>query len=193
MVDGTLLRQNIGLVIEIRSATANADKTAILWDALTGKKLFSLIGHTDVIGQVAFSPDGTCLATTSRDDTVRLWDARSGKQLLTLFSPAGNVIGIAFSPDGKTIATAGGDKTAKLWDALTGKELLTLHTPDGLTSVAFSPDGSQLAVASRDGTARIYLLKIEDLMALAKWRVTRSLTTEECQQYLHVETCPSEH
>jgi WD40 repeat protein len=99
---------------------------------------------------------------------------------------------VAFSPDGKTIATASLDNTAKLWDALTGKELLTLHAPDGLTSVAFSPAGSQIAVASRDGTARIYLLKIEDLVALAKQRVTRSLTTEECQQYLHVEQCPNE-
>jgi hypothetical protein len=58
--------------------------------------------------------------------------------------------------------------------------------------VAISPDNSQLAVASRDGTARIYLIKVEDLVALAKTRVTRSLTSEECQQYLHVETCPTE-
>jgi WD40 repeat protein len=68
--------------------------------------------------------------------------------------------------------------------------LLTLHAPDALTGVAFSPDGSQLAVASRDGTARIYLLRLEDLVALAKQRVTRSLTNEECQQYLHMDTCP---
>lgn len=102
------------------------------------------------------------------------------------------MVSVAFSADGKTIATASIDKTAKLWDAGTGKELLTLYAPDGLTSVAFSPDGSQLAVASRDGTDRIYLLKIEDLIALAKQRVTRSLTTEECQQYLHVAQCPIE-
>jgi len=70
--------------------------------------------------------------------------------------------------------------------------LLTLHAPDSLTSVSFSPDSSQLAVASRDGTARIYLLKIEDLVTLAKQRVTRSLTIEECQQYLHVAACPVE-
>jgi len=77
------------------------------------------------------------------------------------------------------------------WDANTGKELLTLNTPDELTSAAFSPDGSQLAVAGYDGTNRIYLLRIEDLVVLAKQRVTRALTTEECQQYLHVATCPA--
>ena len=173
-------------------ATASADKTAILWDALTGKKLFSLTDHKDYIGQVVFSPSGTRLATASRDGSAKVWDAVSGKVLFTLLGHDGTVFSVAFSPDGKTVATASADKTAKLWDVLTGKELLTLHAPDGLTSVAFSPDGSQLAVASRDGTDRIYLLRTEDVVALAKKRVTRSLTSEECRQYLHVAQCPSE-
>jgi len=38
---------------------------------------------------------------------------------------------------------------------------------------------------------RVYVLPIEDLMALAKSRVTRSLTPQECQKYLHVEQCPA--
>ena len=173
-------------------ATAGASRTAILWDALTGKKLFSLTDHKDYIGQVVFSPDGTRLATASRDGSAKVWDAVSGTALVTLLGHDGTVFSVAFSPDGKTVATASADKTAKLWDVLTGKELLTLHAPDGLTGVEFSPDGSQLAVASRDGTDRIYLLKIEDLIALAKQRVTRSLTTEECQQYLHMDTCHAE-
>jgi WD40 repeat protein len=126
------------------------------------------------------------------EGNAKLWDAKTGKELLTLSGHTGQVLSLAFSPDGKTVATASGDKTAKLWGSLTGKELLTLYAPDGLTSVAFTPDGSQLAVASRDGTARIYLVKIEELVALAKQRVTRSLTTEECQQYRHVTTCPVE-
>jgi WD40 repeat protein len=111
---------------------------------------------------------------------------------LALSGHNGEVYAIAFSADGKTIATASTDKTAKLWAADTGKELLTVNTPDELTGVAISPDGSHLAVAGYDGTNRIYLLKIEDLVALAKQRVTRSLTIEECQQYLHVEQCPTE-
>ena len=175
-----------------RIATSSFDGTAMVWDATTGKRLFTLTGHTDTVRQVVFNPDGTRLATAGLEGNAKLWDAQTGKELLTLSSHTGQVLSVAFSPDGKTVATASGDRTAKVWDAGTGEELLTLHAPDGLTSVAFSPDGSQLAVASRDGTARIYLLKIEDLVALAKQRVTRSLTTEECQQYLHLATCPDE-
>ncbi|HLE50435.1 MAG TPA: helix-turn-helix domain-containing protein [Anaerolineales bacterium] len=175
-----------------RIATSGFDGTAIVWDAVTGKRLFPLIGHPDTVRQIVFSPNGARLATASFDGSAKLWDAASGKELLTFSGHSGSVFGVAFSPDGKTIATASGDKTAKLWDAQTGQELLTLHAPDGLTSVAFSPDGSQLATASRDGTNRIYLLKLEDLVTLAKQRVTRALTTEECQQYLHIKTCPDE-
>jgi WD40 repeat protein len=175
-----------------RIATSSFDGTAMVWNAKTGERLFTLTGHTDTVRQVVFNPDGTRLVTAGLEGNAKIWDAQTGKELLTLSSHTGQVLSVAFSPDGKTVATASGDKTAKLWNPLTGTELLTIHAPDGLTSVAFSPDGSQLAVASRDGTNRIYLLRIEDLVALAKQRVTRSLTTEECQQYLHVPTCPDE-
>ncbi len=175
-----------------RIATSSFDGTAMVWDSKTGKRLFTLTGHTDTVRQVVFNSNGTRLATAGLEGNAKVWDAQTGKNLLNLSTHTGQVLSVAFSLDGKTIATASGDRTAKLWDSLTGKELLTLHAPDGLTSVAFSPDGSQLAAASRDGTNRIYLLKIEDLVALAKQRVTRSLTTEECQQYLHVPNCPTE-
>ena len=171
-----------------RIATSSFDTTARVWDAATGKELLNLAGHTGTVRQVVFSPDGTSLATASFDGTVKVWDAVSGRELFALPGPITDVFRVVFSPDGKSIATAGSD--AKLWDAVMGKELLSLHAPDALTGVAFSPDGSQLAVASRDGTARIYVLRLEDLIVLARQRVTRSLTTEECQQYLHVDTCP---
>jgi len=79
----------------------------------------------------------------------------------------------------------------KVWDATTGTVLHTLpgHAA-GIYGVAFSPDGTRIATASSDGTARIYLLRVEELIALAKARVTRALTIEECQQYLHLAQCP---
>ena len=99
---------------------------------------------------------------------------------------------IAFSPDGTQLATASRDGTAKLWDASSGQELLTLYGRGvGICCVAFSPNGTLLFTGGDHGV-RIYTLQIEDLIALAQSRLTRSLTTEECQKYLHVEQYLSE-
>lgn len=177
-----------------RVATSSFDGFAIIWNAATGQELFRLI--TDIeptIRLVSFSPDGSRLTTSSYDGTVNVWDAVSGKELQAISGHVDRVFDIAFSTDGKSIATAGADRTMKLWDAQTGEILLTLHDlPDGVSGIAFSPNGLHLAAGVRDGTARIYLLRIEDLIELAKQRVTRSLTAEECQQYLHTATCPAQ-
>ena len=88
------------------------------------------------------------------------------------------------------MATGSFDTTAKVWDVASSQELLTLTDHDiGVGGLAFSPDGCHLAVGGGNGTVRIYVLPIEELIALARARLTRSLTDEECQHYLHVETC----
>jgi WD40 repeat protein len=56
--------------------------------------------------------------------------------------------------------------------------------------VTFSPDGTKLASTSQCGEVRIWALDIDDLLEIARQNVTRSLTDEECRQYLHLETCP---
>jgi WD40 repeat protein len=55
--------------------------------------------------------------------------------------------------------------------------------------IAFSPDGSRLAAASGDGTVRVYVLPIVELLPLARDRLARDFSEQECRQYLHVETC----
>jgi WD40 repeat protein len=98
---------------------------------------------------------------------------------------------IRFSPDGILITGASDDGLAILWDAASGQQLYALsgHS-DGVTDVEFSPDGKRLYTASVDGTSRVHLLDLDELIALAQERVTRSLTDEECFHYLHVDTCP---
>ena len=98
---------------------------------------------------------------------------------------------MAFSPDGKRLVTVSLDQTAKVWDEQNGKELLTLQGHSApVVAVAFSPDGKHLATASRDETVQIYALDLCELINLARSRVTRTLTAEECQRYLQSGTCP---
>jgi len=78
-----------------------------------------------------------------------------------------------------------------LWDIETGDVLLDLSGQAAtITDLEFSPDGTRLYTAGADGAIRPYILDVDELLELAKSLATRSLTNEECRQYLHVEACP---
>jgi WD40 repeat protein len=55
-------------------ASAGEDTTVRLWDAMSGKQLHKLRGHTGIVTSVAFSPDGQLLVSGSRDRAVKVWD-----------------------------------------------------------------------------------------------------------------------
>jgi WD40 repeat protein len=177
-----------------RVATGNGsgESQIRIWDVATGQLLSQMYGgHTNSIYSLAFNADWTRLASGSRDNTAIIWDATTGQALFKLTSHTNGIRSLVFSTDGLRLATGSDDGTAKIWDVTTGEELQTISgDPQGISGMLFSPDGKRLMANNNDGTIRVYLLETDDLLALAHSRVTRALTEEECQQYLHLEGCP---
>jgi WD40 repeat protein len=189
------LGQDVGLAFSpdgSRLATAGGTEVKI-WNTHTGQVVLALPSVADLlVYSVAFSPDGKHLAVGFRGGAASVWDTATGHKLFELPGHTGSVRHLTYSPDGTRIATASVDGTTKLWDAATGAEQLTLTGHTGqVTGLSFSPDGTRLATTSRDGTVRVDALRMEDLVKIAQSRVTRSLTTAECQKYLHVQECPA--
>jgi WD40 repeat protein len=102
-----------------------------VWDWTTGQRVAALARNTGFVADLAFSADGTRLATASGDGTVRVWDPRSGEQLLLLRGHKGVVSSVAFSPDGSRLASAGADGTVRIW-ALDVDDLVEI-AENGLT------------------------------------------------------------
>ena len=124
----------------------------------------TLTGHSDAVHFVAYSPDGTRLASASSDGTVKIWDVITGQELLTLPGRTRETVPermravVAYSPDGGRLASAGNDMTVRLWDAVSGREVLPPlrgHT-EPVVRLAFSPDGRRLVSGGMDSTVRVW-------------------------------------
>ena len=171
---------------------------AYVYDATTGKLLLKYSGHGEGVRNsgIAFSPDGKWLASSGNDSTIKVWDAETGVDIFTLIGHTGPTFGVMFSADGSSLITSSVDGTVKVWvlpsPGESIAEPLTLYGNIGAVyRVAFSPDGTRVVSVGRDHVVRIYALNMEELIAIARSRLTRDLTQNECQKYLHTEMCPS--
>jgi WD40 repeat protein len=118
-----------------------------------------LIGHTESVESVSFSPDGMILASGSWDKTIKLWNTSDGTELYSLSEHIESVNSVVFSPDGTILASGSFDNTTKLWNVAkkTEVEVVTLSDHnDPVASVAFSVDGAILASGSWDNKIKIW-------------------------------------
>jgi formylglycine-generating enzyme required for sulfatase activity/WD40 repeat protein len=104
--------------------------------------------HRGAVQSLAYSPDGSMLATGSYDGSVRLWDAAAGKLTRILVGHNDWVQVVAWSPDGKLLAS--GNLAPRhqvcVWDAHTGTRLRRMSSSS--RSIAWSPDGRELALSA---------------------------------------------
>lgn len=108
--------------------------------------IHTLLGHTNTVTKLRFSPNGERLVSAAHDGWIRIWD-REGN-LVNAFQPGGGeILGIGISPDGTTLATVPFDGPVKLWDLAEAKEIREVGGSGGFdtSDVGFSPDGQFIA------------------------------------------------
>ena len=166
-------------------ASGGVDGELRLWSVARKEEPRTVSGHTGSIFSVAFSPDSRRLVSTSDDATVRVWDLSAGEQPVVIPGHQGPPWKAAFSPDGRLVASAGDDSTVRVWNVARNQEPVVLRGHlDPVRTVRFSHDGTFLVTGGDDFTVRIWdcqecRLSVDELLTLARSRVTRSLTPEE--------------
>jgi len=134
--------------------TGSEDKTAIIWDALTGNCVQTLQGHAKEVGSVAVFPCGSQVVTGSGDATAKIWEVSTG-QVSATFEGKRFMKSVAVFPGGAQVLT--GSREAMIWDVRTGELVRTLEGHKiSVTSVAVFPDGNHVLTGSYDKLTRVW-------------------------------------
>lgn len=135
-----------------------------LWDLRSGELVSEPERHSDAITAIAYSPDGSQLATASEDGSVRTWQADNGRSI-SIWSGAQSVINaVLYSKDGERIYSAGGDAKLVAWEPASDQTAVVLPPIGGkVNALDLAPDGSRAVTG--DETGRVWTW---DLAARAK-------------------------
>jgi WD40 repeat protein len=116
------------------------------------------MGHKRGINCLAFSADGTLLASAGLDQQVRIWDVKTRRERQQPLPHKGMVFGVAFFHHSQAVVTGGDDGLARIWDLSTSKERFVLrgHTAKQIETVAVSPDDKVVATGSWDAAVKLW-------------------------------------
>ncbi len=139
-------------------------KGLTLLDTTTGKEVWAAKLERNVVGRVAFSPDGASLAVVLGDgeNLLEVWDATTGKRSYSLEMPMTMVnLQPCFAPDGRSLAAVGlNHRFAVVWE-LTTRTLRQAIPVSQPLALAFARDGQRLAVVAADDCPQLFRLGTE--------------------------------
>jgi WD40 repeat protein len=144
--------------------------TVHVWEAGSGRRLLTYNGHRTAVKAVAWSPDGSRVASADGynldESTVQIWETDSGRCLHTYDGHFDDIEALAWSPDGSRVAFAasGYDDdhthygyTVQVWEADSGRCLLTYDGHfSNINALAWSPDGTRIASGAHNGVVVVW-------------------------------------
>ncbi|HLY10840.1 MAG TPA: serine/threonine-protein kinase, partial [Planctomycetota bacterium] len=146
-----------------RLASGSSDHTIRLWDPVRGTLLATFGPHAGKVEAIAFSPDGSLIASVTeagddRPGEVKLWDVSTGTVRSDLKGHEVGVNCVAFSPDGALLATGDRAGTVRLWEVAGGRAKGTIPNAheSSVRGLAFTPDGLSLVTGSWDHEAKLW-------------------------------------
>jgi len=129
----------------------------LLIDAQSGTARTSLAKGDGSVHAVAFSPDGSLVASGNASGQIGLWELVNPVRLRVLEGHTWPVYGLAFTPDGRRLISASADKTARVWDVGSGRELHVYQWhKTWMTSLAIAPDGLTVATGGDDKMVSVW-------------------------------------
>jgi WD40 repeat protein len=178
--DGTLLAASFATEI-------------VVYDVATWKEVVRQPLEGAWLRVVVFTPDGRNLVGISDEAAnVVIVDTETWEQSAVLTGHRGNLKDVDVSPDGHLIASSDSTGLVRIWNLSTGEALQGIPLQEQVSKVEFVNE-RHLLVTEMDGPdAYVMTADVDELLEIARSRVTRDLTDEECQTYLHVDACPSD-
>jgi WD40 repeat protein len=137
-------------------AVAGSDGLIRIWDHDLAGEAHTFRGDPQMVGAVAFSPDGLLVASAGGSGRVSLWNGSGGLESRALTAPA-SLQAVAYGPDGKRLAAAGSDGRVLVWDlsdASAPPSVYEAHR-ERVLCVAILPDGHTLATGGNDRTVQL--------------------------------------
>ena len=107
----------------------------MIFDAISGKMLYQMMGHSKTTTAIAWDPTGQYIASAGDDSTVRLWDASSGRQVAVLDGHEGPVNDVDWSPDGTRVVSSSNDARIVVWQVAAKEKLYEIWVDSWTRSV----------------------------------------------------------
>ncbi|MBT3200376.1 MAG: WD40 repeat domain-containing protein, partial [Phycisphaerales bacterium] len=120
-----------------------------IWDLTEKVRTFTIPADSERLRGMAFSADGSKIATCGEDRTVKVWLTSTGKPIHGLRKHESDVFQVAFSPDGTKLASVDERYNLSVWDLATGKSIAWFRA--GNWKLRWMRDSQTLAAASGSG------------------------------------------